>query len=201
MVTSIISRYLLIFQLKRYLAKIREDDYILLVQDLDDVDQENIIKCCRERAIETEHTTYQKIKNDLAEWAKFSTHPLSRGRVSNEFLVLNQIFPYLQDVVYVDDTRSDVQASNERTKELLQKISMRKLYNFNERMVYRILDKVHMGTPYYFDEGVRADYIEKLKQTLDEKHMPEDEIEIKDVIKQLESVPPKNSVKLGPSKP
>lgn len=198
-VSSTFSKYLLILQLKMYLKRIREDDYLLLVEDIREIEQENLIKCCRERGIETENTTNYKIDEDVLDWTKNSTHPLKNGKVSNEFMVLTQIFPYLQDEVYVDDDRNKVEPSDERETKLNKQISMKKLYDFNERMVYRIMDKVHISSPYYFHEEVRADYIEKLKQTLDGKHMPEDDEEIKDIIKQLESVAPKTAVQQGPS--
>lgn len=198
-VCNFISRYLLIYQLKQYMNRIREDDYILLHEDFDDSETDITIRCCRERAIETENTNYQKIKEDILEWITFSTHPLSKGKVSNEFMLLSQIFPYLQDIVYVDENRADVKASDERTKNLLYKISQKKWFGFSERGVHRIIFMVHTGVPAYFDKEARLAYIDKLKQTIDEKHMPEDEDEIKEVIKILESVPPDSEDEDAPS--
>ena len=189
-VCSAITKVIVYIQLKRYLKRIREDDYLLLVEDLGVIEQENIIRCCRERAIETENTTFQKIKDELAEWAKFSTHPLTKGKVSNEFLVLTQIFSYLEDIVSLDDDRVSVKPSDERTKRLLQKISNLKLYNFNERMIMNIIDRVQYGSPEFFDEETRGEYVDILKRCLDEKNMPEHEETIKEIIELLESVPP-----------
>jgi LETM1 and EF-hand domain-containing protein 1, mitochondrial len=194
-----ITSYLLIYQIKNHLKNVRDDDYLLLT-DIDEIDHDNVVKCCRQRAIETENNSFTQIVSDLKDWVQHSTQPLSKGKTSNEFMVLTQIFPYLQESDYLGDVKIEVKPSNERTKAVLDKISMKKFHGFNEKMVLDILERVRISEPEYFDEEVRESHIEKLKETLDEKYMPEKEDSIKRAIKKLESVLPENVIKLPQNK-
>ena len=188
-VTAFISKYLLLFQLKSHLNRIREDDYLLITEDMTVIDQETIITCCRQRAIETEDSSYQEIMDDITDWVKYSTYPLTTGKASNEFMVLTQIFPYLMDEYHIDQDKSILKPSDERQRKLKEKILMNKLHNFNEKMVYRILDTVRASILDTLPKLIVISYIEKLKQTLDEKSMPDDEEQIREVLQQLESLP------------
>lgn len=195
------SRILILFQLKLYLKKIRDEDYFLLNEDLKAVDRETLIKCCRERAIETEHTTDKKMILDLKDWLRFSTHPMSnmsKGKVSHEFLALAQIFPYLQDVIYLDDSDENdrkVVAGNERTQNLMKQITMKGFFDFNEEHVHRINDRVKYADLDKISEKDRKSFIEDLESCIDEKHMPEMEDLIRHNIELLKAVSDKKTVK------
>jgi hypothetical protein len=173
------SRILILFQLKLYLKKVRDEDYFLLNEDLKAVDRETLIKCCRERAIETEHTTDKKMILELKDWLRFSTHPMSnmsKGKVSHEFLTLAQIFPYLQDVIYLDadeDNQRKVVAGNERTQNLLKQISMKGFFDFNEEHIHRINERIKYADLDRISQNDLKSFIEDLESCIDEKHMPE----------------------------
>lgn len=190
MIIDSISRFIVSYQLLTHLKRIREDDYLLLVDDYDDLDKDSITKCCRERAIETESTTNSRLYQELKDWVTFSTNPQSSGRLSHEFIVLTQIFPYLQDIIYEVDPKSIVKASDERTKVLLQKINMAKFFEFSERRVYWMFDYVYFAPAELIPPVIREYLIEQFKRILDEKVMPDDEEEILNLIKTLESVLP-----------
>lgn len=190
------SRILILFQIRLHLKRIRDEDYFLL-EDLKDLDQETLIKLCRERAIETENTNDKKIKKELKDWVQYSTHPLSKGKVSNEFLVLTQIFPYLQDVIYLDDDDSDekqIIAANDRTKNLMKHISMQKYFDFNEEHIYRIIMRIEYGGLGSISEEDRKSFIEDLESCIDEKHMPEYEPVIRKNIDMLKNYKPSQIV-------
>ena len=57
-------------------------------------------------------------------------------------------------------------------------------------MIMNIIDRVQYGSPEFFDEETRGEYVDILKRCLDEKNMPEHEETIKEIIELLESVPP-----------
>ena len=184
------SRILILFQLKLYLKRIRDEDYYLLLEDLKDLDKETLIKSCRERAIETENTNDKKMKKELSDWVKFSTHPLSKGKVSNEFIVLSQIFPYLQDVIYLDDDESSekqILAANDRTKNLMKHISVQKYFDFNEEHIHRINLRIEYGEINRISEEDSKAFIEDLESCIDEKHMPENEFLIRKNIELLKA--------------
>ncbi|OMJ79877.1 hypothetical protein SteCoe_20023 [Stentor coeruleus] len=181
-----ISRFIILYQLLSHIKRIREDDYLLLVDDYDDISMESIIKCCRERAIETESTTNSRVYEELKEWVTFSTNPQSSGRLNHEFIVLTQVFPYLHSVIYEDDPKSIT--SGERTKVLMQRINMTHFFEFSELEIYLMFEFVRFNPPEIIPPSIRKYLIDEFKRILDEKVMPDDEDQILGLIKTLESV-------------
>jgi hypothetical protein len=84
------------FQLIRHLDKLREDDRVLLREDLDLLDTELLREVCSERGFDTELLTDAQLRGQLRGWLQLSTYPTAQGLVSSNVLVMTQALTYTQ---------------------------------------------------------------------------------------------------------
>ena len=180
---SLIYRNMIMLQLRQELRRTRLEDTLLLAEDLDKLDYEIVLQCCRERAIDTELSGQSQMRNELKEWVKQSTFPTPKGRAPNELLVLSQIFAYIQDIVIPEEEH--VEVNHAELKDLVEE-SMERVLTFDNKELNEILEKLEKSDLKELSKEDKARYLEKLGDVLDAKLSFEDNQRIEAQIKRLE---------------
>ncbi len=197
---NLVYRNMIMLQLRQECRYTRLEDTLLLAEDLDKLDLEIVKLCCRERAIDTEFSGENQMRNELKEWVKHSTFPTPKGRVPNELLVLSQIFQYIQDIVIPEEEH--VEEKHVELKDLVEE-SMERVLTFDSSELIQLLEKLEKSDLKEVTQEDKAKYLEKLGDVLDAKLSFEEHQRIEAQIKRLEEYHPDEIAEPveGPTKP
>lgn len=188
-----IYRNMVFLQLTRHLKKIREEDRVLLKEDIHNLEPELLKLVCYERGIDVEHSTDTELKVQLNEWLHISTYPTSRGLAGSNLLVMAQALQYIQDTL-VEVQVPQVSAKEDPVVNLTERV-----LKFNPAEISQIL--TDMEAKEKLTPSDRDKYLATLTELLDKKLFMEQHSRIRTIIERLSVITGEFEDQEGPMKP
>lgn len=188
-----IYRNFVYLQLTKYLRKMREEDTVILKEDLNKIEPELLRLVCYERGIDIENSTDAELKDQLNDWLRMSTYPSARGLPSTNLLVMAQALQYVQD------TLVDVEVPHVTAKVESVDLTDRVL-KFNPTELSQML--ADLETKQLLTAGDRERCTKQLTELLDKKLFMDQHDRIRSLIERLSELPGEFVVEQeGPMKP